>query len=709
MADLLKMRAELEKDSSRTSNQLAVLLNRKPTTVRYLMTFKSFDSEAIQKINQAAANHILSFSAARALALLKSDQKVFQEALDFVLTHQLPPLKIEALVAWISEGKAIADFDHAGVKRTRRGTKNGSKGGGKNRKTIIQPQELTNFETLLEFINPLNWFKSGGQEQTPSVPRPSFLTQWFAGINPLSGIKKKIKSGEKLTAGEDALLIGHDSEKAAGRVWKAVKPILHAVWRKYHGFAKWMANMIAPHPHSKGAGLNRPAEALWHQAVFLGVLGLPVWALLGFVPLVRHLIVYGLYRLARWLTVDFYSWSLDWVTRHWIQAAIGAAVGLVVLVFVPQGRRLITLVALAFGVWLWSFARDGGPSNPLASHVSQPQVEGQAFGVPISKPEIGASVSQPQVEGQAFGVPISKPEIGASASQPQVKAKNQHPLPIEKKITAQLALRSSESVGGPILDPQLVASVQEAVLAIPANRIIKAFPVEPDANIGQLMAINRVGDLAVESEYSLRVGQGGQKILSVTPSATGLTIVTAGGPLGSLLGGGSSIGFYWEDVLDIYCDELDTPSGKAYFFVLTATNLNQPLVVQCNTANNLNHLVSAFEYFIKSAQGKYVPVTGMPYLYQGMVLGDEGKVIDLWADSPADQAALRIGDHVWSISGDRQQTKDELEAELQALPSGKQTIEVVTPKDWDMEVEKENRLHSKQFHPSLSDFELVVP
>jgi hypothetical protein len=219
-----------------------------------------------------------------------------------------------------------------------------------------------------------------------------------------------------------------------------------------------------------------------------------------------------------------------------------------------------------------------------------------------------------------------------------------------------------------------------------------------------------VGDIAVESEYSLRIGQSGQKIASVTPSATGLTISIEGGlPLGGLLGGGSALGFYWEDVQTIWCIELDTPSGKVYYFVLYATNLNQPLVVRCNTTNNLNHLVSAFEYFIKSAQGKYVSVSGMPYLYQGMVLGDEGKITAIWAGSPADQAGLQLGYHVWSVGDETHKSPSDLEAELQALPSGKQEIEVVVPRDWDAEVEKEGRLKSKNFHPNLLDFELKVP
>jgi hypothetical protein len=120
-------------------------------------------------------------------------------------------------------------------------------------------------------------------------------------------------------------------------------------------------------------------------------------------------------------------------------------------------------------------------------------------------------------------------------------------------------------------------------------------------------------------------------------------------------------------------------------------------------------LVSALEYFIKSAQGKYVPVTGMPYLYQGMVLGDENKITALWANSPAEKAQLELGEHLWSVNGEKPMQKSELESALEALPSGKQDVEAVIPKDWDAEVEKEERQKSKAFHPFVLDFELKVP
>ena len=307
-----------------------------------------------------------------------------------------------------------------------------------------------------------------------------------------------------LTVGEEALLVGHDLEKTTKWLSKETKPLLHGVWHKYRGFVKEVANVITPHPHSKGAGLNRPAEALWHQAVYLFLLGLPLWALLGFVPLVQHLFVYGLYRLARWLTVDLYSGALNWVTHHWVQAAIAASVALVVLVVVPKGRRLITLAGLAFLVWLWSFARGGGESNPLAS-VPQPQVEGHDLSAPISKPEIGADETHPTVPPLST---IEKPKV----------AKFGKPNPPEHSMDSTTLSNVSNAFNG---DPEILALLQAEILAIPPNCIIKPYPVEPDSSIGQLMAVNRLGDLAVESEYSLRVGQGGQKITSLTPSATG--------------------------------------------------------------------------------------------------------------------------------------------------------------------------------------------
>jgi hypothetical protein len=293
---------------------------------------------------------------------------------------------------------------------------------------------------------------------------------------------------------------------------------------------------------------------------------------------------------------------------------------------------------------------------------------------------------------------------------------NQPEHPTKNKIN-QPDMTSLSSAKGPIAfngSDEEKSLLGQSIATITNNVYVKSFPVIPDSSIGQLMAVNRVGDIAVESEYSLRIGQSGQKIASVTPSATGLTIAIEGGlPLGGLLGGGSALGFYWEDVQAIYTCELDSKEdGKTkplYYFFLYATNLNQPLVIQCNTTNNLNHLVSAFEYFIKIAQGKYVPVTAMPYLNQGMVLGDENKITALWAGSPADKAALQLGDHVWSVNAGPHQTPSALEATLQALPSGKQTIEVVTPADWQAARAKESREHNSKLEPKLTAVELTVP
>jgi hypothetical protein len=322
-------------------------------------------------------------------------------------------------------------------------------------------------------------------------------------------------------------------------------------------------------------------------------------------------------------------------------------------------------------LWAGSHQEPAQPNlepRPVVSTQAPPAEVTQAKFHPVKRKD--TPVLRPQAEGQALGAPIPFSGIG------------------EDK-----------------------ALLQAAMGTLPSDHCkVKPCPVTPDGSMNPLMAVNRLGDLAVESEYSLRVGQGGQKILSVTPSATGLTIATQGGlPLGGFLGDGSKFGFYWEDVQAIYCNELETPSKKIYFFVLKAANLNQPLVVECNNPNNLGHLVSAFEYFIKTAQGKTVPVTGMPYLSQGLVLGDEGKITAIWQNSPADDAALSFDDHLWSVSGNQRQTPAVMEAALTALPSGRQMIEIVTPKDWQAAAAKASREHNSQFEAKLTAYEILVP
>jgi len=658
--------------------------------------------------------------------------------LEKAISANLQTYQIKALVEWLVAGKAVEDFDPTQVKKPtkwdNRKTDTDDEGDGEESPEEEETEELKTSPKLKK--------KTKKTSKAASPGSSGFLEEFLAGVSVTKPALKKARKGEPLTGGEWFLLGFHIVIEGAKKFGKWIKPGIHEVFRWYHGFFKKLANFIVPHPssHSSGsrksksghlsqghqpqklgkgssANLDKPLQALAHWMVYV-FLQLFFWdRLLGLIPSLKPWLEWPVRWLAHEGLVVFPAIAWAYAQSHLVPAIfIGVLLALALAAaYVKKPAQTLALIAVLGLAWFygrtWSdnlklpnfFKKSTGSESTMA--VTPPSTTEPSTVVKVEKHLSKPSSLQPQVDGHALNVPV--PETGTGASQQAPTAFN------------------GDDNGKTLLE--------QAISTITNNVYVKSLPVIPDSSIGQLMAVNRVGDIAVESEYSLRVGQGGEKIISVTPSATGLTIAIEGGlPLGGLLGGGSALGFYWEDVQTIYCIELDTPSGKTsvlrpqaegqdlsvpipqkgigiYYFVLTATNLPQPLVVRCNTTNNLNHLVSAFEYFIKAAQGKYVPVTGMPYLNQGMVLGDQGKIMALWANSPADQAGLTFVDHVWSVQGNQEQKGAALESALQALPSGKQTINVVTPADWQTAAAKENQAHNGVFQPKLTAMEIVVP
>jgi ParB/RepB/Spo0J family partition protein len=652
----------------------------------------------LQNLQKPKGTWQISENALYRLADLGDVDKV-DKALPVVLDKRMTEPQTKAFVEHVQAGKPIEEFTPVKTAKAKRVKKSG----------VTEETAPTN--STVEVI------KTQTDERAPTLPpvpptltddktnsrSPSLILETMAGISPFQAIRAKIKKGEKITREDWLLLLAHWTWEPMKWVFKkGIHPFV--TWE--HAAMKEAAGFIVPHPSSHSPGSHqsghhsgssgssslKPLQALAHWAVYVSgqlvLLDFVLSWLTCFYSPLKLRIEWPFRWLAHKVLVAGPAgvWAWGWERPHWPAAG---AIGLFLLAGLflalkANPRGTLTLAAVL--ILAWTFL--GNWSNEL----SLPPI--------FSKPVVNVPAPIPTQPPAAVS---SAPE---SKKAKVVAAKSQPESPKENNDTSTGA-QGPNAFNGDSTD---LALLQSAIAALPVNCVVKFFPVTPDSSMNPLMAVNRVGDLAVESEYSLRVGQGGRKITSVTPSATGLTIVTEGGlPLGGFFGGGSAIGFYWEDVLNIYCDELDTPSGKIYQFVLIATNLNQPLVVQCYTPNNLKHLVSALEYFIKSAQGKYVPVTGMPYLNQGMVLGDEGKITALWAGSPAEKAQAQIGDHLWAVNGSAHQTPSALEAQLQALPSGSQEMEVVTSKDWDREVEKENRLHSKQLRPNLLDLELDVP
>ena len=196
------------------------------------------------------------------------------------------------------------------------------------------------------------------------------------------------------------------------------------------------------------------------------------------------------------------------------------------------------------------------------------------------------------------------------------------------------------------------------------------------------MATRRLEDLQDSEKYTVRLGQDQEKVLNIVMTASNCVLTTQSGLVG-LLGDTSKIEIYWEDVKEIHASEIHS-TKSFYKCSLLATGLKKPLTVQCATAENLERLISALEFKLKTSRGTIAPIVAMPYLNQGLRLDKNGVVTTLWADSPMDKAGLVLGDHVWSLEKNTefQQSKIELEAGLQSLTASPHLLYKVGAAGW---------------------------
>jgi S1-C subfamily serine protease len=117
------------------------------------------------------------------------------------------------------------------------------------------------------------------------------------------------------------------------------------------------------------------------------------------------------------------------------------------------------------------------------------------------------------------------------------------------------------------------------------------------------------------------------------------------------------------------------------------------------------------EYFIRASRLAHdTALAGMPYPNQGLRLNNQCLVEVLWANSPANQAGLKLGDMVWSLEKDAllQPERKNLEAALQALTSGPHTLYIVSPADRDKGLVQMNQDHTNYFNPKRHKLSLQL-
>src|SRR5208282_5928421 len=72
-----------------------------------------------------------------------------------------------------------------------------------------------------------------------------------------------------------------------------------------------------------------------------------------------------------------------------------------------------------------------------------------------------------------------------------------------------------------LYDPKLL---EQEIAALPKNCIVKSFPVLTDEGMPGDLAVSRLQDLTDPDKYTMKVGSGTQKILSVNATTTNLII-----------------------------------------------------------------------------------------------------------------------------------------------------------------------------------------
>ncbi len=407
--------------------------------------------------------------------------------------------------------------------------------------------------------------------------------------------------------------------------------------------------------------------------------------------------------------------ALKWVARELFHRTRQAARGLARLVGGAGGKVLEWVLP-----WVFLFVLGWLAYQNFFNHLSVGGAIKRKFSVLssefwVKKP--AKTEEQPKaIEPSPFAKATGDRPSTATAIEPprrQVHQEGLKPVVEKQNITASSPPKPINPGTQPWNSDIEDRSYLEAeIAAVPGPGWIKAFPFEPVPMSGD-MSIRRLGDLQDPEKYSLIVGHDKQHVLSVSPAMTGFTLTYGDGlPIGGFLGGPAKIDFYWEDVKAIHCDEIKNGTQTLFQLGLVVNGLKKPFIVQCPTKEGLGHLVSAFEFWIDAAgAGRKAPVTGMPYLFQGLMLDGQCRVKLVWAGSPIDLGAIQPGDGVWSWDADTKQPagKANLESALESPGPGRHNLYVATSDAWGSGPLLGNFYKNRLFNPKRQKMELVVP
>ncbi len=733
--DRYKAFATAAKSYSGSQRSLAPTVGADPATInRSVRIFDALTPSAVAFLDEQFitenSDYDPSFRVVLALSDLKEPQTV-EKALKVAINLKLTEPHAKSLVKWVKAGNPPETFSGHKAPKTPKPKPAPGIPPEAFDKLIGLGKQLGAAETRGEDVQPIQEQITAYREslsvatQSPSatphsvkITSPEGFTRFRQMIGDITQEVFKPSDPKPQTEGQAGVSIPIEKEIGTSAHWAKklihgfVKPVWHKFLKYQHRFCKKLAKVAVPehYTHSgqtrsghKGASrglmkeLTTFALTLLHWAVY-GFIQLAFWWIVltwlasRLVPFLKPGVEWPFRWMARQvLAIPAEAWA--WGSSHIFPAILIAAVLLVLISMASkvEPMRMTLLGALVAAAFYYG-PRWADPPNPIAQttdvvstpSASSPQDEKQALSVPISqKQEIG-TVSQTSIS-KGLGQPKHAPQPVASVQvyQPAISF-------------APLA-----SPAQTLYDPKLL---EQEIAALPKNCIVKAFPVLPDEGMPGDLAVSRLQDLTDADKYTMKLGGGTEKIMSISPTTTNLIVnYKSADALGVFLDGSGQLNFFWEDVKYIHTDEVDvetkTPS-VIYQCSLVVSGSKNPLTIQCASTEDLDHLVSTMQYFIRSSRlGRDTTLAGMPYPYQGLALNNDGVVEKLWAQSPMDKAGVVLGDHLWSVGKviSEKQSRNDLEKGLQSAS----TFYLATSAEWEKALLARDPAQANSFRPKL--------
>jgi len=484
--------------------------------------------------------------------------------------------------------------------------------------------------------------------------------------------------------------------------WKELGKIEHQIARK-------LAHAIVP-LRSSNRGHHNSGLGQQFATLFLTILHCMVYCLLQFgfwwfvltglaswvVPGLKPWVAWPFRFAAHLVIYDFPAWAWANFQSHLGPTLLIGAVLLIGLYYTCKAEPLrMSLLGIALAYLMVQARGWAVPSAPWSEPVASAT---PSVSVPTAVPQPVRS-SELEVRSSSLKTPNSK-----------LRTANSTPAASYQPAVSFAPPAAPEQT---LYDAKLL---EQEIAALPKNCVVKAFPVLTDEGMPGDLAVSRSQGVTDPDKYTLIIDGDKKVIVNIATTTTNLIInYKSADPLN--LDGAGQLNHFWEDVLYIHTDEIEVEGTTPYQFYqcsLVVSGAKHAMTIQCASADDLKHLVSALQYFIRNSRlspslgglGHDTALAGMPYPYQGLVLNNDGVVDKLWADSLMDKAAVSLGDHFWSIGkvAFQRQSRSDLEAGLKTLPV---TVFVASASEWDRAMKARTNV-ANSFRPRLRKITLEV-